>query len=375
MRLGGKEIMPLGSVAIPGVTMFHSHGIAGVDFSRLKPHDLRLINDIASERGIFLCPTVFLCREGLGNFITLMSAYSEQASEGTLANIIGFSLEGPLLGDQGGTPKGARWTPTTSEWRDIAALASAGLRYLVIAPDAFDLDDTIAPTYSFRGLLCDCYDAGLRIALGHFAARQDPRSSAARVTAVLDFLHKRYESSPFLALTDHMFNDMPRNFLHAWRTRRERRRRTQELSAFLAVPWEPETLPELLGPVPAVLLHAAREGLLTPALNFDGFHVDLQICKRTVDYLGSSRLIAMTDDTDATTLSGEILYRKRDSPLQYRRDGVVAAGSSDYPTQVANMLRIGLSAEDIALMFGSVPNAALRFAPKRRRPPSQAASL
>jgi N-acetylglucosamine-6-phosphate deacetylase len=347
------------------VTLFHSHGIGHFDYSSLKPNDLKEINDLARERDLLLCPTVFLRREYLSQFIEVMAEYSDLNQTDGLSNILGFSIEGPLLGVDGGVPRSACWRPSIEEWHTIISLASHGLRYLVMAPDAMDIDEVIDDGYTFRGLLRDCYDNGLRVALGHFR-RDNPSRSAATIDAVLSYLHQRYESSPYLVLTDHLFNDMPRIFIHAWRTGEERRRRDAELTAFLDIPWESAKLADILGPVPAVLLQAARNNLLTPAINFDGFHVDLQICRRTVDYVGGGRLIAMTDDTELNLLAGEILYQTGSNPLRYRSDNVIAAGSSNCREQMANMTSIGISREDITSMFGTTPEAALRYAPRLR---------
>jgi hypothetical protein len=347
------------------VTLFHSHGIGRYDYSSLHPDDLNQIEAIAEERDLLLCPTIFLRQAQLGQFVELIHAYSERSRDGELPHIVGFSLEGPILGSEGGVPRGATWRPTAKEWRIISSLGSFGLRYMVVAPDIFDLGENITGGYSFRDLLCDCYDHGLKMALGHFR-RDDPLLSASRVEAILGYLHGRYQSSPYLVLTDHLFNDMPRSFIHAYRTTEARSKTNTEMSAFLAAPWDSDSLSERLGPVPAALLRAARNRLLTPAINFDGFHVDLQICRRTVDYLGSDRLIAMTDDTDLNSMAGEHLHQIADNPLRYRSDDAVAAGSSDYRVQIRNMTAIGMTSEDIELMFGSLPEAALRHTPQIR---------
>lgn len=348
------------------VTLFHSHGIGRFDYSSLRPDDLEEVDTIAGRRGLLVCPTVFLRRDHLNQFVTLMSTYGDRSQKGELPHILGFSIEGPFLGPEGGIPRSARWSPTPDEWRTIISLGSHGLRYLVIAPDAMELDEAIGADYTFRDLLRECYDGGVRIALGHFQ-RDSPMRSATRVEALLAYLHEHYESSPYLVLTDHLYNDMPRNFIHAWRTEEERRRRDEELGKFLTAQWKPENLVATLGPVPATLLQAARDRLLTPSINFDGLHVDLQICRRTVSYLGSDRLIAMTDDTEVNVIADEVLCQVRYNSLLYRDDGVIAAGSCHYREQIANMESIGLSSDEITSMFGIVPTAALRFSPKPRR--------
>jgi N-acetylglucosamine-6-phosphate deacetylase len=159
---------------------------------------------------------------------------------------------------------------------------------------------------------------------------------------------------------------MPRAFIHAWRTNDEQQRRALELSKFLAKPWLPETLAETLGSVPATLLKAARERKLTPSMNFDGFHVDLEICRLTVNYLGADRLIPMTDDTELNSMAGEELHQIENNPLRYRDDEKVAAGSTGYQKQIANMRRIGIKESEIDFMFGTLAREALQYSPKAK---------
>lgn len=117
-----------------------------------------------------------------------------------------------------------------------------------------------------------------------------------------------------------------------------------------------------LGPVPACLLSAARQDLLTPCLNFDGYHVDLEYCRRTVEFLGSDRLIAMTDHTERDLLAEENL-RRDEGVVWLRSDGRVAAGSVGYEWHRNRMIKIDLTTEDIDRMFLSTPRAAAMFVP------------
>ncbi|GAA2802815.1 hypothetical protein GCM10010441_29420 [Kitasatospora paracochleata] len=348
--------------------LFHTHGIGRFDYSSLQPDDLEAVDALAREHDLTVLPTVYLRRDHLASFTEVMKAFDALKRDGRLPAIAGFAMEGPLLGPEGGIPRAGSWTPTGAEWRAIASLGTLGLRYVVMAPDALALDEKISTACTFAGLLTELYDQGTRIALGHFT-RENPKRSAERTKDVLNQLHESYKSSPYLVLTDHLFNDMPRAFTHAWRTPHQCDRRQHELAKFMDEAWAPDTLADTLGPVPAALLEATRANLLTPALNFDGHHVDLAICRRTVDYLTPQRLIAMTDDTELDAMAGEILHQLPNSPLRYRDDGAVASGSSGYPVQAANMASVGLTDADIETMFSTVPSQALAFTPSSRTTP------
>lgn len=351
------------------IFLYHFHGLGPFDFSTLNPGDLDELQELAADQDLEIVPTVYLRHEALPRITEVVEAYGSARDQGRLPNIAGFAVEGPLLGPQGGIPRAGRWFPTGTEWRELAQLGRHGLRYIVIAPDAMEIDDEIEPGFTFGDLLAEFYNHGARIALGHFH-RDDPARSARRLNDVLNLLHSRYESSPFLVLSDHLFNDMPRNFTHAWRTAEQRKRRTDELAEFLAHEWEGGDLEKLLGPVPAALLAATLKGLLMPCLNFDGYHVDLEVCRKTVEYLGVDRLIALTDHTELPTMAAESLTRDEYSGLWLRDDGAVAAGSAGHVPQTRNMRSIGLSEEAIRKLFFTTPRRAIAYqvvaAPARR---------
>lgn len=346
---------PLAAGAALAPVLFHAHGIAEHDFSSLTAADLPLLEAEAARRGVDLVPTIFLRRSWLDPFAATLTAYGERRAE--LPHILGFAIEGPMLGPEGGTPRAASWIPTVSEWRRLAALGDVGLRYVVIAPDAMDLDAPLRPGFRFRDLVESFYEHGVKVALGHFR-RDDPQRSAERVRALVAFVHERADRSRFAVLTDHLFNDMPRNFRHSWRGP-DRADRDRELAAFLATPWRDDLLPALLGAVPAALLETAREGGLTPCLNFDGEHVDLAICERTLAYVGAGNLIAISDHIECDTMAGEDLHPMDGSSLWLREDDVVAAGSSGLDVQIANMRAIGMTAAQIALVLSDNPRQAL----------------
>ncbi|MFJ9085814.1 hypothetical protein ACIRL3_25665 [Streptomyces sp. NPDC102384] len=345
--------------------LYHFHGIDDFDFSSISPGDLPRIQKAAASREYGILPTVYLRRENLPKLVEVLQEYHQLAQEEAVSNIAGFAIEGPLLGPQGGIPRAGRWYPSAKEWDVIASLGPLGLRYIVMAPDAMALDERIDDGPTYGDLLISFYEQGLRIAVGHFH-RHAPERSATRLRNVLEFLHGRYKSSPYLVLTDHLYNDTPRNFKHSWRTPEERIHRDAELHRVLACDWNNTDLRELLGPVPAEMLRSARESLLYPCINFDGYHVDLEICRRTVDYLGADRLIALTDHTEVATMAQEPLTRSDHNPLWLRDDGAVAAGSSGYGQQRENILSIGLDDSAIQRMFVTNPVAAIEYQIKKK---------
>jgi N-acetylglucosamine-6-phosphate deacetylase len=338
------------------VVLFHVHGIAGLDFSALAPHDLREVQAEAERRKADLVPTIFLRRAWLTRIEAVLAEFARAPER--YPRILGFAIEGPLLGPQGGTPPAASWVPTVREWRSIAALGAHGLRYVVLAPDEFDLDDALHPGFSLRGLVELLYSNGIKIALGHFR-HDDPPRSAERASAMIEFVSALTTPQRDALLTDHLYNDMPRNFRHEWRTDASELR-DRELREFLQAAWEPGTLADLLGPVPSTLLAAALRGELLPCMNFDGAHVDLEICARTVEYLGAERLIAITDHVEVNRLAGQTLHIADDTTLWRREDGAVAAGSQDVARQIGNMRQIGMSEAEIALVISENPRRAAR---------------
>ncbi len=340
--------------------LYHFHGIDDLDFSSISPKDLPRLQKAAEARDYVILPTVYLRRENLPRLVEVLREYHRLEEAGAVPNVAGFAVEGPLLGPQGGIPRAGRWYPSAEEWATIASLGPLGLRYLVMAPDAMELEDRIDNGPTFADLLVSFYEQGVRIAVGHYH-RDAPERSAKRLRSVLEFLHGRYESSPYLVLTDHLYNDTPRNFTHAWRTPEARVNRAAELRRVLDPDWHETDLRELLGPVSAEMLRSARESLLFPCINFDGYHVDLEICRRTVEYLGTDRLIALTDHTDVATMAQEELQRSEHNPLWLRDDGAVAAGSSSYEQQRKNILSIGFDDAAVQQMFVTNPVAVIGY--------------
>lgn len=346
------------TASIERPVLFHVHGMGCHDFSSLTAEDLPLVQAEAAERGIDVVPTIFLRQDWLPSCEELIASYGREPDR--FPNILGFAIEGPLLGPSGGTPRSAAWTPSVAEWMRISSLGKAGLRYLVLAPDAMETQDMIAPGFRLLDLVESLCENGVRVALGHFE-RSDPERSASRALELIDAVHRTIGFSQFNVLTDHLYNDMPRNFVHAWRGG-DRKRRDRELEEFLRTPWRQEDLAQLLGPVPAALLEAARNGRLLPCLNFDGFHVDLGICRRTIEFLGADTLIAITDHTETFSMAGEELRAGQESSLWYRDDDVVAAGCKDLAWQVDNMRSIGLTTPEIHAMTTANPHRVIELA-------------
>ncbi|MFF7725844.1 hypothetical protein [Streptomyces sp. NPDC008001] len=340
--------------------LYHFHGLDDLDFSSLSPDELPRLQKAAQARDYGILPTVYLRRENLPRLVEVLREYDRLAQAGAVPNIAGFAIEGPLLGPQGGIPRAGRWYPSAEEWAAIASLGPLGLRYIVMAPDALDLTETVDGSLTFADLLVSFYEQGLRIAVGHYH-RDAPERSAGRLRNVLEFLHGRYKSSPYLVLTDHLYNDTPRSFTHAWRTPEARTRRDAELRHVLDPDWHETDLRSLLGPVSAEMLRAAQDSLLFPCINFDGYHVDLEIARRTVEYLGTDKLIALTDHTEVATMAQEPLERNADNPLWLRDDGAVAAGSSGFEKQRENILSLGFDEAAVRRMFLTNPVAAVDY--------------
>jgi hypothetical protein len=344
--------------------LYHTHGIGDIDFSAMRPEELPRLETMARRDELEVVPTIYLRRDRLNELTEVLECYAELSSSGLIPSIVGFAVEGPLLGPQGGIPRAGKWVPSATEWAKLARLGKKGLKYVVMAPDAMGLCDEIDDGLNFGNLVELFYDSGIRLALGHFH-RDAPERSAVLTRQLIKYIHDRFVSSPYLILTDHLYNDMPRNFRHAMRSTDDQSLRKQGLAPVL-VDWSQADLYDLLGPVPATLLHGAMSGQLMPCINFDGAHVDLEIVRKTVSWLGCDRLIALTDHTDLLMLAGEALTRDDKSGLLLRDDGVVAAGSSGPTLHRANMRVIGMSEQEIQTVFWDNPRKTITFTPARQ---------
>jgi hypothetical protein len=213
---------------------------------------------------------------------------------------------------------------------------------MVMSPDALIPESPLANgktdkhpdvTWAVRALM----ERGVRPAFGHFL-RKNPEASAGCIEACLDAAVSA-GARPFRGdvVTDHLFNDMPLNFKHAWRTREAKARKAIELKELELESWSLDNLHERCGVVPAAIARAAHSGLLTACINFDDEHVAIEIAKRAVEIIGVEQIMAMTDRTDRPHLGSQRLTRRDDNSLYYQAAGIVAAGSQPLDRQIRNM--------------------------------------
>lgn len=339
----------------------HCHGLGGLDFSDLDRLDLRAVDAQAAAERVLCVPTVFLSRARLPRFVEVMREF--EALAGELPYVGGFAVEGPLLSSSGGTPPSGAWQPTWDEWSRLCSCGPLGLRYVVLSPDFATAHSCLAGerdagSFDLAWAVRTLVDNGVSPALGHFT-KADPNRSADCVLEVLA-INAEHET-PVTVITDHLFNDMPLTFRHAWRGEAARRRRAAELEASLAVPWELDDLENAVGIVPATLIRAATAGDVMLCLNFDGEHVDLAHCKRALDVVGTKALIAMTDRTEVPSLAGQELHRRAASSLWYQGDDVVAAGSTPIDRQMANLRELGVDEDGLRALTYDNPRRALRL--------------
>ena len=81
--------------------------------------------------------------------------------------------------------------------------------------------------------------------------------------------------------------------------------------------------------------------------------------KRTVELVDAENLLMMTDSIESKRLAGRKLFMKDDSSLLYQDEGIVAAGSQNVSKQIRNMLKIGLSKDQITIITEQVPTELL----------------
>ncbi|MBI1926072.1 hypothetical protein HYR99_17695 [Candidatus Poribacteria bacterium] len=340
---------------------FHYHGIDGFGLARSPDLILNEVEEQLKNEGVKAIVTLSLPKSQFSNFLALMNQYSEGLKDGRYIYIVGIALEGPVLASRGGTPEQGVWMPTVAQWTQIAARGQ-GLKYVVLSPDAHPPSSgTCAnqiPT-SIGWIVNTLMDGGVLPALGHFS-KTDPEVSVDAITGIFDVV-KRRGGGPII--TDHLFNDMPRNFKHAWRTQEERNHRSTDLLALDLPSWNLKNIEQRMGPVPAALLHGAKGGILKLCLNFDGEHVDLEISKRTIEILGSEHLMIMTDRIPNGVSGGQQLHQPPGSTLLYQNQGIVAGGSQSLSQQIQNMRSIGIAEEDIRNIVCLVPAGVLKIPP------------
>lgn len=325
-----------------GPVDFHCHGVGPFDFTEVSKLDLQLIEDVLASRQQQSVLTLYLPKSSFQSFLDLMNDFEHGKRQGKYPHIVGFGLEGPLLASHGGTPEMGVWSPSKEHWKALSECGKKGLVYVIFSPDAHLKDSNFfyekkmpSVTWIAEALL----EGGVFPASGHFV-KSDPKESASRLQLIFDAV-KSWGHGP--TITDHLYNDMPHNFKHAWRTPAEKNRRAVEISSLNLANWNLSNMEKILGFIPATMIRNARKGLVKICQNFDGEHVDLEIVKKTVELVGSENLLLMTDSIESKRLAGRNLSVHKSSGLLYQQDGVVAAGSRRINFQIENMHKIGLS--------------------------------
>lgn len=322
---------------------FHCHGIGRFDFA--EPSDL-LLDELEKHlriEGTAAILTLYLPKNNLPDFVRFVGNFAAGRKEGRYKHILGIALEGPVLASFGGTPERGCWMPTLQEWNTLAKLGPLGLVYIVISPNA-----TLPEGEDFPKSICEIVDLLLdhRVvpALGHFGKSADPKTAAQSIKEICERVLTRGEGPLY---TDHLYNDMPVNSRYHWRTAEEKADRARVVPAILSQEWTEENILDVLGPVPAMLINYAKKGVLKICLNFDGDHVDLEVCRRTVEFVGADNLMLMTDRIQSEILAGQRLRRNNENTLLYQAKGIVAGGTLSVMRQIGNMLNVGLDPESV----------------------------
>ena len=319
----------------------HCHGIGKFDF--VEPSNL-VLDTIETQlriEGSRSIVTLYIPHSKIPDLIELVNEFTKGKISGKYTHLCGIALEGPLLASFGGTPEQGCWTPTEEEWE---LLASLDLTYIVLSPDA-DIGSSMGNQYprSLEWIIDTLYKNNVRPALGHFV-KTDPDKSAYLTRQVIDHVEEKGYPPLF---TDHLFNDMPLLFKNSWRTQEEKERRDVEVAEIGIDNWTLDNMEQTLGPVPAAIINGAQRGLVKVCLNFDGEHVDLEICKAAIRLVGSENLMLMTDRIQSHVLAGQALTSKKSTTLLYQNQGIVAGGSLSLGRQIMNMLMAGLKSQDI----------------------------
>ncbi|MGQ0839464.1 hypothetical protein [Actinokineospora sp.] len=325
----------------------HCHSIGQVDFSDFATLDLIALNSTSAAEGVACVPTLYLRHDRLDDFVAFMRRFHELRARGLLPYIPGIALEGPLLASHGGTPASTVWPPTRHEWEKLAGCGSLGLVYVVVSPDGLtpdsDLYDRLTPAHpDLRWIVRTLVEAGVRPALGHYT-KADAARAAELTYELVDQAWAAESPIPGVrVVTDHLFNDMPLPFRHAFRTRRARAERDALIAAYDLPSWNLADLHQQVGPVAAAIMRLCHDGKVASCINFDGEHVDLAIAARAVEVVGSRNIMLMTDRCDAARLGGQDLSRGEENSLWYQKGGIVAAGSQPIDRQIANARSAGV---------------------------------
>ncbi|MFJ6016550.1 hypothetical protein [Streptomyces sp. NPDC092952] len=349
----------------------HCHGFGDVDFSDFTRVDLDRLDMWCAGEGVLALPTMYLHRDRLGEFEDFMRRYAAKRADGLLTHIPGVALEGPLLSHRGGTPQSTVWAPSRGEWERLASLGDHGLVYTVVSPDAYSpesvlQDDPHLRESDFEWIVPTLLAHGVRPALGHFT-RDDPARSAATVDAIVETAHRsEWNGTGVRVTTDHLFNDMPLNIRHAFRTDRARAQRDEVIASYDLPNWTLDNIAEMAGPVPGAIIKQAVDGRISACINFDGEHVDLALATRAVQLMGPRNAMIMTDRCDSARLGGRSLHHTGDNALWYEENGVVAAGSRPLVRHIANAKAHGLTDEDISFLVARTAHRTFGIAAAER---------
>lgn len=348
-----------------GAIDMHCHGVGKFDFTEISTLKLSEIEAILAIRNHQSILTLYLPEESFADFLILMRKFYEGKIQGLYPHISGIALEGPLLGSHGGTPKRGVWLPTKTQWKQIAACGKYGLIYAILSPDAIFVKNSSQYPNSVCSVSEILLDGDVLPTPGHFF-KHDPIHSAQCLQDLFDLV-KQWGIKP--TITDHLFNDMPRNFKHAWRTPEEKTNRSRELSEIHLENWSLESLETSLGIVPTTIIRNAIAGHVKICQNFDGEHVDLAIVKKTVELVGPQNILLMTDSIESKRLAGRELTLKPGSSLLYQDEDIVAAGTQGVFKQIMNMISIGLTDSQIQLITKITPMKLLPFTQVAWHPP------
>ena len=334
----------------------HCHGVGEFDFTEIDKLNFAKIEEVLAKRNTRSILTLYLFENNLELFCERMDEFYQAQLSGKYQHIAGLAIEGPMLASVGGTPKEAVWIPSKRQWQMLSELGNKGLKYIIFSPDfpiePHGSDDINKPATSIAWIAETLLHHNVLPVAGHFL-KTSPIKSAEQLQLIYDVV-RCWGRGP--TLTDHLYNDMPCKVKHAWRDS-EKAHRESDIEKMQLDGWQLDSLYEVLGPVPATIIHNAKDGLVKIAQNFDGEHVDLAIVKKTVELVGAENMLMMTDSIESHRLAGRDLHMHEQSSLLYQDNEVVAAGSSTVDLQIQNMQKIGLSQDQINLIILHNPKA------------------
>ena len=183
----------------------HCHGVGRFDFTEITNLNFLEIERILASRHHNSILTLYLPENNFDDFLNMMQLFSVGKEAGLYPHISGISLEGPLLASHGGTPKIGVWSPSKEQWQRLSECGKLGLLYVIFSPDAPEANITWITEKLLQG--------GVLPAAGHFS-KENPLNSAKKLQSIYDVVASFGECP---TITDHLYNDMPHNFKHAWR--------------------------------------------------------------------------------------------------------------------------------------------------------------